>query len=82
MGKIIELLIRAIPYPDQIREIEVATNFVEFTWRSARYRVTETLGVDEVGDGVLVGSDRAILMRTCIVFARAADVAKPVGNQS
>lgn len=74
MNKIIELLIRAIPYPDQMRDLDIATNYVEFTWRGTRYRVTEFYGVDEVGDGVLIGSDSAILIRALIDFARARDM--------
>jgi hypothetical protein len=74
MGKLIELVIRALPYPSQIRDIEIAANYVEFSWRGARYRVNEVFGVDEVGDGVLVGTDRAILMRACIDYVRIMDV--------
>lgn len=74
MGNIIEMLIRALPYPEQMTGIEVAENAVEFTWRTRRYRVTKALGVDEVGDGVLIGSDRAILLRQCLQLQQATRV--------
>lgn len=74
MNKIIGLLIRSIPYPDQMRNFDIASNYVEFTWRGTRFRVNENYGVDEVGDGVLIGSDLAILIRACIDFARAKDM--------
>lgn len=74
MNKIMEILIRAIPYPDHMRDFDISADSVEFTWRGTRYRVTKSFGVDEVGDGVLIGSDRAILVRACIDFARAKDM--------
>lgn len=74
MGKLIELIICSLPYPDQMRDIEIALDYVAFTWRGVRYRITETFGVDEVRNGLLIGSDTAILMRACIDWARAADV--------
>jgi hypothetical protein len=70
MGKLIELIIRAMPYPNQIQDIEIATDYVEFTWRGVRYRATESLSIDEVGNGVLVGTDRAILIRKLLEQAR------------
>jgi hypothetical protein len=74
MNKIIELLIRAIPYPDQMKDFDIHTDYVEFTWRGTRYRVTKGYGVDEVGNGVLIGSDSSILIRALIDFARAKDM--------
>lgn len=73
MGKIVELIVRALPYPDQMRDIEIASDYLEFTWRGVRYRVNELYGVDEVGNGVLIGTDRAILIRTLLERARASD---------
>jgi len=70
------MIIRALPYPDQMRDLQIASDYVEFTWRTARYRVTQSFWVDEVGDGVLIGTERAILMRRCIDAIRAADAAK------
>lgn len=72
MGKLIEVLIRAMPYPEQMRNIEIAADYIEFTWRDSRYRVSESFSVDEVGDGVLVGTARAILIRACVTWALAS----------
>jgi len=74
MNKIVELMIRAMPYPDQMRDLDIGADSVEFTWRGTRFRVTKSYGVDEVGDGVLIGSDKAILVAALIRFALAKDV--------
>lgn len=75
MGKIIELLLRALPYPQQMKNIAIGTNDVRFDWRGTRYRVTEDGHVDEMENGCLVCSDRAILMRKCIDCVMAYDAA-------
>ena len=74
-AKIIELIIRALPHPHLIRDIDIGINYVRFTWRGSRYSVNERGDVEEVGDGVLIGSDRAILMRTCLEQIQAYDAA-------
>lgn len=58
------LIIRAIPYPQQIEDIELEkdTEAVRFTWRGTRFRVGQNLMVEEVKDGMLSGSDMAILL--------------------
>lgn len=63
-GKIIELVIAGIPYPNQIRELDVDTEkaAIRFTWRGSSYRVSDTGHVEEVQKGMLIGSDKAILM--------------------
>lgn len=67
-SQIIELLINAIPYPNQIKEIDITTeeDSVRFSWRNSRYRVSKTLSVDQIQNGCLIGSDEAILMRRCL----------------
>ncbi len=56
--------IMGIPYPSQIKNLDTASDegAVRFDWRGVRYRVSGTFMVEEVGDGVLTGTDRAILM--------------------
>jgi len=67
-SKIIEVLINALPYPNQIKDIDLISekDSVRFTWRSARYRVNTDLFVEEVKGGCLAGSDAAILIRRCL----------------
>jgi hypothetical protein len=74
-GKIIERLLRALPYPEQMTGITLGTASVQFGWRGARYRVDEDGHVEEVQGGCLVGSDRAILMQKCIDSIKAYDAA-------
>ena len=60
----LELVLKALPYPHQITDIDLSQSGVlRFTWRGARYRVDERLDVDETDGVVLCGSDAAILMR-------------------
>lgn len=67
-AQIIELLINALPYPNQIKDIDMSSEAeaVRFTWRGIRYRVDGKLNTDEVDKGCLVGSDLAILLRQCL----------------
>ena len=76
-GKTIELLLRALPYPEQIRNITIGAHGVRFDWRNARYRVTEKGGVEQVQQGALTGSDNAILMQRCIALAQVNEAATP-----
>lgn len=67
---IMEIMMKSIPYPDQIMEIDSAeANVVRFTWRSRRYRVsgsTAKLFVETVRDIFLEGSDISILMQALL----------------
>jgi len=66
--KILEKVIRAVPYPAQIKEIDLVSEdtAIRFRWRGDVYRVSETLGVETCDRGCLVGSDIAILMQALI----------------
>lgn len=61
----IEYLISSIPYPNQIRDIDLSyAPAVYFTWRSGRYKVELSTGsVDRVEGQCLIGDDLSILMR-------------------
>ena len=60
--EILERIISRIPYPEQIKDIDlVESGAVQFAWRGTQFRVTNN-GADEIGDGVLIGSDIAILL--------------------
>lgn len=67
-AQIIELLINAIPYANQVKDIDLSSEAksVRFTWRGNSFRVDDNLGVHEVQDGFLSGSDLAILFRQCL----------------
>lgn len=66
--QLLELILRGLPYSNQIKNIDTQSESqaVRFDWRGARYRVYTVgeygLDVEEVGNGVLIGSDKAILM--------------------
>ena len=60
---VIEIIYAAIPYSNQITDLELMESSLRFTWRKEkRFRVSQNLGVEEVGDGILIGSDITILM--------------------
>lgn len=80
-GELIELLLRALPYADQMRNIDFGTTadtaIVSFDWRGTRYRLDGQGCIYEVDGICLVGSDRAILMQQLINAARAFRAACP-----
>ncbi len=60
----LEIVLKALPYPHQIHDIDLSQpEVLRFSWRGARYRVDESLRAEEIQGDVLVGSDLAILMR-------------------
>lgn len=60
---IIELIYNAMPYPRQIKDLEIRDENVYFTWRSGRFRVEEgSLSVTSLEDGILVGDNQSILI--------------------
>lgn len=67
-GKGIELLNRALPYPQQMKDIDLdKENAIYFTWRSSRYKLD--LGycrIDMVNGCMLEGNDAAMLMTQCL----------------
>ena len=68
----IETIVNAFPYPKQIKDWDLTTekDAVIFTWRENRFRMCLKYGrVEEVGDGVLIGSDIAILATHIIKIA-------------
>jgi hypothetical protein len=66
--QLIELLFKSVPYPNQIKNIDTATeDAVYFTWRSSRYKATcNPLSVMKLDVGCLVGDDASILMTQCL----------------
>ena len=64
--KLLELIIRTLPYPDQIRDIEMEDEAVRFYWRSQHFRVTTNLHAEQIGHGVLIGDDASILLRVML----------------
>lgn len=72
-AKLIERIYRSVPYPHQVSGLDFTSESgaVRFTWRGATYRVSHTNHVEEVGDGVLIGSDKAILMERIITMGAA-----------
>lgn len=66
--KAIELLYKAIPYPTQVKDLDLSDKgYVFFTWRSQRLRLcVRTSDVMECDGGALSGSDVCILLRRLI----------------
>ena len=63
--KAVELINKVVPYSQQIKDWDFTTeeNAIRFEWRSDVFRVDLTYcSVEEVGDGILSGSNIAILL--------------------
>ncbi len=73
-AKVLETVLKAIPCAHLVEEIDLQAepSVVRFTWRGTRYRVDDALRCDEVGDGVLIGSDQAILLERVLRLTQAA----------
>ena len=63
-GKGIELLNRALPYPEQMKNIDLdKENAIYFDWRSDRYKLDlQFCRIDRSNGGILEGNDSTILM--------------------
>jgi len=65
-SKNFEIVLKALPYPDQIKDIDFGEVTVEFSWRGSRYCVKENLDVWEVDEGLLCGNDKAMLLEALL----------------
>ena len=63
---IILLLVRCLPYPGQITELETESDAIRFKWRSQHFRVSTSMCVETVGEGVLIGDDASILLQALL----------------
>lgn len=63
-GKGIELLNRALPYPEQMKNIDLdIENAIYFDWRSSRYKLDlQFCRIDRSNGCILESNDSAILM--------------------
>lgn len=63
--KAVELLYKAIPYSNHITKLDTISEdkAILFTWRGDRFRfLIDYMSIEEVGNGVLMGSNISILM--------------------
>ena len=65
--KIIETIVKSIPYPAQITNIVIDGTTVRFDWRDQSFLVGEHLNVDTVKDGFLIGDDASILLKALLI---------------
>ena len=67
---LVELVNKAMPYSNQIEQWDFSEDSaVRFIWRGNKFRVCQNLGVETVGNGVLIGSDISILLEKLIKLA-------------
>ena len=65
--KIIEAVLRSIPYPDQMRDFDLSNECsVRFTWRGSRFRVSDTGYAEESSNHCLSGSNASILLTALV----------------
>ena len=67
-AQIIQALLKAIPDPAAIDDLDTTTSrvSVRFSWSGHRYVVYSNLSVEEVINGMLMSSDRAALIQHCL----------------
>jgi len=70
-----EVILKALPYPQQISKIQEDGSSIQFTWRGITFRVSESLMVEEVGDGVLIGSNSSIILSALLKSVKHGPVA-------
>ena len=66
----IKLIFTSIPYSQHITNLdsESKVNEIRFTWRHTKFMVEyKSLGVWEIGDGVIIGSNVAILLEKILI---------------
>jgi hypothetical protein len=58
--EILQLIIRAVGHPKRLSDFDtISAGSVRFTYEGTRYRVTDSLHVEEVAHGCLCGTDAA-----------------------
>jgi hypothetical protein len=67
-SELLEAVIKALPYPQHITELDLsAEDSIRLVWRkSNKFRISLSGFVEEVGDGVLIGSDISILFEALL----------------
>jgi len=62
-SEIFELVLSCLPYATQMHDIDLGRdNEIRFTWRGDRFKVSESLHVEECKDGMLMGSTASLLL--------------------
>lgn len=63
-GEILQRVVKNLPYCEQMQDIDLdLPGEIRFSWRGSRYVVGMSGNVEQVGDGVLIGSDICIVMK-------------------
>lgn len=67
-GEAIELLIKALPYPEHISNIQTEqADRIYFHWRNEKYKLTfKSIDVSRIDNTIEIGDDASILMRQLI----------------
>ncbi len=66
-SELIECIIKAVPYPDQIKAIDqTEEGAARFTWRGDTFRVSKSGMVETVDGSCLVGDNKSLLMERLI----------------
>ena len=62
--QLVTLIYKALPYSEQIKDLDFSSeaDAVRFNWRGTKFRVDSRFSVDEVDDGMLKGSDFALVV--------------------
>jgi len=68
-AELIQLVLLTLPYPDQIRNIDLEGfhNAIRFDWRGVRFEISEAKIVREVGGGQLALTNIAMMLERLII---------------
>jgi len=65
--KILNTLRKCLPYSDQMFGVDLFEDgSIRFDWRGRRYRISRNYGVEQVGDGILISSNKAMLIQALL----------------
>ena len=65
--QLVEIIYSSLPYSNQIENLDLSeSDAVRFKWRGNKFRISQSLMVEEVGNRVLIGSDISILLEKLI----------------
>lgn len=72
-GALVQAAVYAVPYPDQIKDIDLDSeaDSIRFNWRGTSFRISTTGHTEEIDNGMLRGSNIAILLGQLVRFGLA-----------
>jgi hypothetical protein len=74
--ELLELLLRTLPFPEQMKKIDTTTNgvaWIAFDWRGDRYRISTDLRVEQLDDALVESNKTTLLMEKLLKLSASAE---------